>query len=382
MSRLVASSVVLFALVGVAAACPFCGVVQPTLAQRRDDAVFVALAEVMDAAGKNSGGRYMVHKLFRAPLGFGEQKALELPSGLPGAKDRGSLKSGKLVFLFAEGEPKEPAADWEWTIEPADETRADYFSRSPELQKPSAERLGFFVKFLEHADAWIAEDAFAEFGHAPYDDVVQVADRFDMAKVRERFSDPAGRDKRQGFYALVLGMAKREGDRRENLRLLEERMTDERSDFRAGFDGVLAGYLLLRGKPGLAQVASRYVVNKDAAHGDTRHAMQALRFYHEYGPKELRQPIAEAVSALIDRPAFAAAAITDLARWEYWAVVDRVHSMYGRKEFDDGPTRRAVVGFLLACPREEAKLALDQLRAADPQGVAEIEKRLAGKSAD
>ncbi len=355
---------------------------QPSLAQRRDDAIFVALAEVADAAGKSSGGRFMVHKLLKAPPGFGERKALELPLGLPGTKERGGLRSGKLVFLFAEGDPKEPASDWSWTIEPADETRADYFSRSPQLQKPSAERLAYFVKYLEHADAWIAEDAFAEFGHAPYDEVAQVTDRFDMSKVRDWFADPAGREKRQGFYALVLGMAKREEDRRVNLRLLEARMADERSDFRAGFDGVLAGYLLLKGKPGLARVASRYVVNKEAAHGDTRHAMQALRFYHEYGPKELREPIAEAVSALIDRPAFAAAAITDLARWEHWAVLDRIAPLYFQKEFDDGPTRRAVVGYLLACPRNEANAALDKLRAADPAGMAEIEKRVTGKRGD
>src|SRR5262245_16367184 len=134
MSRLVASSVVLFALAGVAAACPFCGVVQPTLAQRRDDAVFVALAEVADVAGKIGGRRFLIHKVFKAPPGLGERKALELPIDLPGAKERGGLKSGKLVILFAEGDAREPATDWGWTIEPVDETRVDYFARAPELQ--------------------------------------------------------------------------------------------------------------------------------------------------------------------------------------------------------------------------------------------------------
>jgi hypothetical protein len=292
------------------------------------------------------------------------------------------LKAGQLVLLFAEGDVKERPSKWEWSIERADETRADYFARALELQMPNTKRLAFFVKYLEHADAWIADDAFAEFGHAPYDEVVQVADRFDMDEVRQWFSDPAGREKRQGFYALVLGMAKREEDRRQNLRLLEERMADARTDFRAGFDGVLAGYLLLAGKSGLERVVSRYVANDKAAHGDTRHAMQSLRFYHEYGPKELRSRIAAAVSVLIDRPAFAAAAITDLARWEHWTVLDRLAPLYFHKDFNDGPTQRAVVGFLLACPKDEAKQALDHLRAADPAAVAEIEKRLAGQAKD
>ncbi len=108
------------------------------------------------------------------------------------------------------------------------------FLARPSCKGRALERLAFFVKYLEHADAWIAEDAFAEFGHAPYDEVVQVADRFDMAKLREWFSEPAGREKRQGFYALVLGMAKREEDRRINLRLLEARVAHERSDFAPG----------------------------------------------------------------------------------------------------------------------------------------------------
>jgi hypothetical protein len=382
MSRLAAPSVILLALAGVAVACPFCGVVQPTLAQRRDDAVFVALAEVGEFSGKKEGLRFTFHKVFTSPPGFGKREALALPLGLPATKDRGNLKPGKLVVLFAEGNPKQTPSDWEWTIESADETRADYFARLPDVQMPSAERLAFFVKHLEHADAWIAEDAFAEFGHAPYDEVLQVADQFDMDKVRQWFTDPAGREKRQGFYALVLGMAKQEVDKRQNVRLLEERMADERTDFRAGFDGALAGYLLLAGKSGLERIVARYISNKEAAHGDTRHAMQALRFYHEYGPKELRERVAHAVSEMIDRPAFASAAITDLARWQHWTIAGRVTPLYFHKDFNDGPTQRAVVGFLLVCPKEEARQALDHLRAADPDTMAEIEKRLGQQTKD
>jgi hypothetical protein len=382
MSRLAASSLIFLAIVGVAVACPFCGVVQPTLAQRRDDSVLVALAEVEDLRDKGGGPRFTFHKIFKAPPGFGDHKALKLPLGFPGAKDRGSLKAGKLVLLFADGDPKAPPSDWEWTSEPADETRAGYFARLPDVQKPSAERLAFFVKYLEHADAWIAEDAFSEFGHAPYDEVLQVADRFDMSKVRQWFTDPSGRERRQGFYALVLGMAKQDADRRRNLGLLKERMAGERSDFRAGFDGVLAGYLLLTGNEGLERIVSRYIADKDAAHGDTRHALQALRFYHDYGPKELNAGIATAVSQLIDRPAFAAAAITDLARWQHWAIVGRVAPLYFHKDFNDGPTQRAIVGYLLACPKEEAKQALEHLRATEPETMAEIEKQLGQRTKD
>jgi hypothetical protein len=50
-------------------------------------------------------------------------------------------------------------------------------------------------------------------------------------------------------------------------------------------------------------------------------------------------------------------------------------AVYSRSDGDER-TRRAVVGYLLACPAAEARTALIRLRETDPQGVAAAEKRL------
>jgi len=137
---------------------------------------------------------------------------------------------------------------------------------------------------------------------------------------------------------------------------------------------MLAAYLLLTGESGLKLIEQRFFENRQARHGDVRHATSALRFYWEYGPKALRARIAVATTRLVDRPEFAAAAITDLARWQHWHVLDRVAALYDRDEFSDGPTRRAIVGYLKSCPEPKAEAALERLRTADPDGVAAAEK--------
>ena len=88
--------------------------------------------------------------------------------------------------------------------------------------------------------------------------------------------------------------------------LLHQQIVAPASDFRAGFDGVLGGYLMLTGPKGLELLESRYFANPKAAIGDVQHAMRALRFYHQFGHGI--EPIheAEVLAHVLDRPEFAA----------------------------------------------------------------------------
>jgi len=45
--------------------------------------------------------------------------------------------------------------------------------------------------------------------------------------------------------------------------------------------GIFGGYLIAVGEPALELIEDRYLANPTAANGDVRHAMTALRFYHE-----------------------------------------------------------------------------------------------------
>jgi hypothetical protein len=139
---------------------------------------------------------------------------------------------------------------------------------------------------------------------------------------------------------------------------------------------MLAGFLLLGGNSALDLLDQRYLSQPKSADGDVRHALSALRFYHEFGHDIERERLAAALRHLLARPEFAATVIADLARWQDWNALDVIAPLYGRPEYAEGATKRAIVGYLRICPLPKAAAELDRLRKVDPQGIAEAEQQL------
>jgi hypothetical protein len=366
-----------------AAACPFCSAVRATLAQQRDASAVVVLVEATDKATDNATRKagdksdsstarrqsFRIHAVLKGKKRFGEAESLRVAVDAP-------IKEGSLAMLLGSGADDAAVEDLQWTAVPLDESAYAYIFREPPLSAHNPERLKYFARFLEHRNPLVADDALQEFAHASFDDTVPAARSLDMSKLRRWLVDPQVPPERKGFYGLALGMASGADDRRLNEELLHQQILARASDFRAGFDGVLGGYLMLTGPKGLELLESRYFANPKAAIGDVQHAMRALRFYHQFGRGI--EPIhqAEALVHVLDRPEFAADGITDLARWQYWPIVARVAGLYERKDYSDPLIHRAIVGYLKACPKPEAATALAHLRVVDPPGIAEAEKWL------
>jgi hypothetical protein len=349
----------------LASACPFCTALSPTLCQQRERAPVTALAELETPA---AGGPATVklHQVLAGRELIGTQSEFTIPLDL--AAERGTL-----LLLFAQGSTTD---DLDWHAVPVNEASYGYFARAPGGNVPADVRLEYFAGYLEHPDRLIAEDAYLEFGHAPFDQVAEVVPQLSMAKVRSWLIDPRVPGGRKGFYGLVLGLASEPAERQANASFLRELILKPEDDFRAGFDGVLGGYLMLAPADGLALIESRYLANPKAAVGDVRHAQTALRFYHEYGRDLSTTQLALAVRQLLARPEFAEAAITDLARWQDWNALPEVAALFQKDGFEQPGVRRAVVGYLLACPEPSASAALVELRARDAAGVAAAEQIL------
>jgi hypothetical protein len=359
------TSLLVATLAASAGACPFCPALKPTLAQRREGAVVVALGECVKKEG--SQARFRLHELLKGESRLGGRRQLELTT-------TADLKAGSLAVLFGEAESKQ--SELSWSLVPMEEQSYAYFAKAPTLRVEVSKRLRYFAQYLEHADGAIAEDAYAEFGHASYDEVAAVAGVLDQAKLRRWLTDVNVPETRKGFFGMALGLAKDDSDRRANERLLEQLILEPAPDVRAGFDGMLGGYLLLAGEAGLAKIERRFLANPKAAVGDVRHAMTALRFYHDYGPQTAQGRLKASLRHLLARPEFAAAAIVDLARWQDWDALERIVSLYGQEK-SDLAVKRAIVGYLLVCPNEQAALDLERLRRSDPKTVADAEKSLA-----
>ncbi len=357
-----------------ARACPFCVAVKPTLAQQCESATIAFLGECSsvknDARDTDVG--FAIRRVLTGEKLLAGRSAIRI-------KLIENIKPGTLALLLGSGESGSALENLKWTSIPLTELSFAYIARLPETQASPLERLKYFAKFLESADPLIADDAFLEFGHAPYDQVLLAGNLLSAEKLRQWMTDPNVPAERKGFYGLALGLTANGKEREANLALLKKLADADVArggDFRAGFDGVLGGYLIADGRRALDRIVERTIDWPNAPEGDLRHAQTALRFYYEFGPSAEHDAVAAAVEKLLDRPGTAAAAITDLARWRQWNALAKVTPLYDRQGFADSVTQRSVIGYLQKCPLPEAANALEKLRQRDPHGVATAEKTL------
>jgi hypothetical protein len=367
---------------GSLAACPFCTALEPTLCQLREQAAVAALAEV-ESQSAQLHTRLRLHKILVGAARL--QGMTSLSAELDVSAQPGSL----LVIFGSPASKQDPPiaqvaeqelADLRWHAVAVNEQEYGYLAKAPLLKTPTVDRLRYFARFLEHRDPLIAQDAYLEFGHASFRDVTRAADALPLGRMKDWLDAEQIPAARKGFYGMALGLAPEARDRRENAAFLEKMIVAPEDDFRAGFDGILGGYLLLRGTAGLELIESRYLANPAAADGDVRHAIIALRFYQEFGRDIPIQRLSAALGQVLARPEFAATAITDLARWNDWSSLARISRLYDEPAYSDPAIRRAIVGYLLTCPKPAARAELARVRKSDPAGVAAAEQILSRTS--
>jgi hypothetical protein len=132
----------------------------------------------------------------------------------------------------------------------------------------------------------------------------------------------------------------------------------------------MAGYILLRGEPGLQALEDakmRTKVARDASgkevplpFSETYAVMQALRFLWTYEPDRIPQErLRASMRILLERQELADLVITDLARWKDWTLQDRLMAMYDDEKFAIPAIRRAIVRYLYYCSQEKGVAAAD-----------------------
>lgn len=338
-----------------AAACPFCGVVGRSLADRRDAAEVTAVGAAAGPAVPTDGRVEQSFALGQAIRGVVGRDAVVT------ARVAGAVAGTAILF----------GVDGTWEALAADEPLIAHVAAAPPVTDPPVRRLAWFAPRLEHADTAIAADAFTEFGLAPFSAVRDVAGSFDAEKLRRWIDEPAIDQRRRGFYGLALGMVaageKDRAVRAGHVAALRRAIEAPASDLRAGFDGLLAGLVVAEGTAGLAYLESCGLLDAATRAGDARHVLAVLRFAWESLAGTVPRPrVAAATARLLANPAVAADAAVDLARYGDWSAVDAVAGLWETLGRDDPLVRRAVAGYLAACPLPRARTHLERLRAADP----------------
>jgi hypothetical protein len=344
-------------------ACPFCGPVGDSLARRRDTAGFVCIAEAEDRARPDASGllagTFRVIQVLPDTAGRIDGK----PPTLVTARVAAPVEGTAVLFGSTDSPPR-------WTAVAADETLLGHVVTAPAITEPVGERLAWFAARLEHPEPAIADDAFAEFAVAPFPAVREAAAALAARPLEGWVADPATDQRRRGFYGLALGIVVAEGSpggTRLSSAPLRTALETAGGDFRAGADGLMAGILVADGSEGLDWLVDRAGTDRPV---DQRQLLAALRFAREYLTGTIPPARISSVTAeLAQSPAVAALAIIDLARAEAWDAVDAVAGWWDAAA-DDPLIRRAVAGYLVACPSAAARDHLERIGREDPAGLA------------
>lgn len=364
-----------------AGACPFCPPSTPPLSEQLAEsqiAVLVKWVRVVESPDDPT----QVETVFEVVEGV-RPSDKEPPRG--GTVKVNFLRQGQPgdLFVLLGKRDESGLTDWAPPLE-VTEVSYHYLRQAPSLERPAAERLKFFLKFLEFPDTTIANDAFAEFSRAKYADVVQLTADLPRAKLRAWLKDPATTKMRLGFYALLLGLCGEQADA-EYLASRVLPPPDPQAD-RIGVDGMMGGYVLLTGEAGLERLVQAKLVQDDVPAADFGALLNTLRFLWEFAPERVpRERVAAAMRLVLRRPGAAELAVIDLARWKDWGALEQLRATYGQPPLETVDARRKVLQFALVCVKQTAaaepagRLArqfVEERRRAEPELVAQVEAEL------
>jgi hypothetical protein len=242
-----------------------------------------------------------------------------------------------------------------------------YLKSLPETGRPQSDRLPFYVKWLEHPDAAIAIDAWAEFANSEYADVISVRRQLPREDLKRWIADPLAGPDRLGLYGLMLGLC----GTPEDAEFLYRQMHDGSGDFRFGGDGLMGGYLLLAGESGLARLERSLVTTQTPRTESMFALVQALSFLQSYESNCIpSERLRQSMRLFLAHDALREIAVTHLARWQDWDILPALIRMHDEDCADDPMSRRAIVQFAQVCRQ-----------AADVPGSGAVSRELAATAA-
>lgn len=381
-TRIVAALALGAALAAPLAACSLCGIPikRDTLGQEYERASLVLLGRItasrlsMDPLALPGAGSsdFEVDKVFKAPPDAPALKKLDLPGYIPILD-----KPPRYVFFCSvdKGKP---------TPLHGREVRSDALleyltgAATARAKKDRAQALLFHARYLDHADDMLAEDAFMEFAKSADAEVAQAAVRLDPAFFRKLIDNPRTPPERLSLFCFLLAGA---GDpaQAEFLKSLLDHRTPRIDE---AIDGVLCGYIALRPKEGWAAL-NRLLCDPKQPFKVRHNALRAVRFYHNWKPKEAHRETLAALKGLIETDLIDLA-VEELRRWQAFDFSTLIYKQYARAGFDAPIIRRSIIRYALVARRQSdqrdlAQRFLDNLPAKDRDIVREIEDSLAAE---
>ena len=378
-------------------ACPFCGAPSLSLAEQMEQSDVVVRVKWKGGTKptEESAGETLYEVV---DVAKGPSTQVKKGDTIKLVRYRAGKETDQFVLMATIGK----SLEWGSPLE-VSKMGYDYMVKAPKPKVTPTTRLKYFMRYLEHPDILISNDAYAEFAAARYQDIVPLKDEMPRDKIRKLVMNSNTPVTRLGFYGLLLGLCGTDAD----AELMRQKITAPSTDFRLGIDGVMAGYLLLAGDKALdvidrTKLLAKHQVDADGKllldkdgkkqpvpFSETYAAIQALRFMWNYAEDRIpKDRLRKSMRILLSQPDVTDLVIADLARWKDWSVVDRLMELYGDDDYDIPTIKRAIIRFMVFCSKDvpdgkpippnakKAQQYLAQLEMSDPKLVREAKRYL------
>ncbi len=353
-----------------ASACSFCSAPARTLSDDLKDATAAVMARLESISDETEGIRKCRMRVIEVIKGDPDlQNAVVDTVFYQGASESaGELPADGVFWLVAYGEP----GHLEWTSPSSVLAEGVvYFRGLHDLPADGSQRLAYFLRFLQHSDKLISDDAHSEFTKASSKDIVGLGEKFDREWVLTRLRDSQLAVNRRRLYWTFLSLC----GTAEDAGLFDELVKNRSGKASyAALDAAISCFVTLGGEEALARIEHDYLTNPSAEYADTYAAIRALRIHGEELNSIPQQRLAAALRLVLQQPALADLVMPDLARWGDWSAIDRIVELFRTATEETSFLKSAAVRYLQACPLPAAAEALDTLRAIDLQAVQQTEE--------
>lgn len=251
-----------------------------------------------------------------------------------------------------------------------------YLKALPLTTASNEERFRYGVRYLGSDDDLIAEDAYSLFSQLSQAEILKFRDSLPADKLRELINADDTPCHRLGLYGYLLALC----DDPRDASWLRRRLLRE-EELASGADGLAAGYLLLAGEEGLADLESTLLIAEQGSPMLVAGFFEALTFLETAHPMLFsRNRLQQAGVCALGRMDTADLAIGYLARSRYWESMPAVTALLNSED-TNLDRRRAVqvasVRFLLECQRDTDTTLATRAKAKDLLGrVAELDSDL------
>ncbi len=221
-------------------------------------------------------------------------------------------------------------------------------------------RVAQFVNDLEHPNPLLAQTAYDEIAVAPYSVMRSLKPHLNAVKLGEWLKSDALL-KRRSLYYLLLGFA---GDSATADGLERRIKAQSQSLNKAELSSMMAALLELRGATGVEWVETHYLKNQDRSDIELQAAVLALTVHANDGHKVSREKVVQAYAVFIkSNPVRSGFVASDLGNWGRWEFVSDYMTVLKSGVQQAFASRYAIVLYLMRSPSQEARNALEQLRA-------------------